>query len=218
METTADPSDVGRCVSCGFLSREDEQTIYREVTPEIRSQTVELAGSLRGSRGPFRPACYRHAAQLLDEALSVELGQPHVVRPARYADAPSEAIATIIQRDRRCPKWMAYEPGESPKEHLTRFKEGQLETLRAESIKALTDIQRATSSDIETSMQLQKEIRDLEMRQDDFSKWALRIAIAAIIIAAVGVAFTVMGYIRSSTGSSEQYYATPAPSPTASTH
>ncbi len=116
------PDQRGRCRTCGYLAQRVLDAALEPALHEVSEAqrdtfTGELVLAGRGVTSTV-PHCFVRAADL-----EREYGTP--LNRARQAQL-------VLDRDRRCPRWSAYVPGFSPKEHLAyaRAQQDDLERKR----------------------------------------------------------------------------------------
>jgi F0F1-type ATP synthase membrane subunit c/vacuolar-type H+-ATPase subunit K len=204
-------SERHRCRSCGFLAK--KRDLWHEVTDEERD-----LGDLHGSTGRsyeqeinLRPACFRHAFGLGQEWKdAVAAAEADIRWPA--LPAVFRAGRTILDRDRECQKWCPYTPGFSPKDHFEELRMMQLEEDRRKHNVELAQL-RAASDERglalgRTLADITTKLHDVASRTERFTTtwtyFALGIAITALLIAAVGVGYTVASYYHAGTATTTQ--------------
>ena len=126
----------GCCRTCGFLSRRAKtlaQTGWRphsgfhETENADRDHPERYFDFVPGETNALQKGelvCFRRAADL-----------PHEMEEASAAGA---SAAEVVWRDRRCVRWIAYEPGISPRDHLAELKTRDLEEGRREFQRSMT--------------------------------------------------------------------------------
>ncbi|MEO2088502.1 MAG: hypothetical protein ABGY75_03265, partial [Gemmataceae bacterium] len=125
--------DTGRCVNCGFLSRQvygQPRSTHVEVTPDERLPygVKDVGGRLRtvGRRLDnslwYGPCC---RAGVPDPPEEYNTGQQPM-----NDEAKQRKFLTVIESDRQCPKWCVYTPGVSPDGHLEQQKADKEKTER----------------------------------------------------------------------------------------
>lgn len=123
----------GRCVSCGFLSRDTES--HESGRPEVTSASRRTG---RFGSGWFpEPMCSREVADLCSAALAEPTPQGSDTRTCN----PSQILA-VIRKDRKCPSWFQYEPLHSPKEHAEMQRMIEIEKMRQENARILAEMER----------------------------------------------------------------------------
>ncbi len=179
-------SDRGRCISCGFLSREDQPGDLSEVTPDERRGVVFLAMLPGDDFGPFYPACYRRAHDLFAEALGND--RLPLSNTARRVQTPTAGLATVIEADRQCDKWFAYEPGRSPEQHFDRLQTLDIEKERAAIQLRLGELERDARTSESAIAQAIAHSADSTRRFITTGTYvAVGLAAALVIIAALAV-------------------------------
>jgi hypothetical protein len=126
----AESEDKGRCVNCGFLAKRTRSDPsnrastpkYYEVESEAR-KNGEVWSYVQDSRiGPIgtEPFCFRQAAQIADEILSItgQFGSDRM------------AARDVFVKDRNCKSWYRYNPGLNPKDHFDQMNMELLENAR----------------------------------------------------------------------------------------
>lgn len=211
MADTLETQPTVRCVSCGFLAKHGSR--WHEAPPKER-----VSGYLSGDAGTGYDrewtvviACFQHAFPLAQEYVT-ELGSiPELPNAENAHERICAANLTVIQRERVCGSWYQYIPGYSPKEHADRLLMMQLHEERQALAVRLAAIERESRSSLqkieEDSLEIAKAIGasseaidKTTTRSDAFqtnaTRWAIRIAIVASILAALVVAFTVLEYFH----------------------
>jgi hypothetical protein len=121
--------DKGCCGTCGYLAKrvkveiqgERSHSIFAEVEPPQRDQPQSDFTFVPGEANAWKPGefgCYRHEVDL-----------PREIRDHSVIN-PNDATASVIWRDRHCPRWTRYEPGLSPRDHLLETRTRDLEDNR----------------------------------------------------------------------------------------
>ena len=117
-----------------------------------------------------------------------------------------------MDRDRNCPEWYPYTPGFSPKELLEELRMMELESARQDQEREMARLEAKVQAD---SLKIAEATQAITETAHRFTtKWtrlAFAVAIFALLIAAVGVAFTVLAYVHPAAPAS-----LPTPTPIAS--
>src|SRR5437773_8746689 len=114
-----------KCITCGFLCKyvpgDDVPTPkFFEMESKDREigKAYELTISRTSGRASSVPACFR----------GVEDAQNDFARITSRSS--SDQFYEIVNRDRQCDKWIQYEPGFSPMDHLQDLRMNELELKR----------------------------------------------------------------------------------------
>jgi len=126
-------ADEGRCISCGFLGKQDrrrETSVRYPGTYEV--EWLERAEPAKARKGVATSA----NASMLTELVCY---RGVVFLPAEIGDTDSnEAALAALQADRKCAVWIKYLPGHDPKEHMAERRLHELEGDRNAFQRALT--------------------------------------------------------------------------------
>jgi hypothetical protein len=122
----------GRCVSCGFLGKQDDALVlshrypgtfevefHERVTPAQLFIGIHPFANVQ--MGRMRPVCFRRRIAMSDEINDIQ-AQTGVTR--------DDASSAVLNKDRRCSEWCEYAPGFDPKEHLMELRQRWLEEDR----------------------------------------------------------------------------------------
>ena len=196
------PEQEGRCVACGFLASYD----WSE-PPAVRAiDTFTRSGSIRISGMPLW--CFKGAADIQGQVIQATVG---------HGDA-EERIREVIDRDRKCGGWFRYRSGFSPKEHAEQERDAMIEEARKAHDLQLAQMEadsRASAERIQQdSLEIAKAIRasseavarsseaidSTTKRSDAFqtraTRWAIRIAVVALVLAAAVAVFTALEFFH----------------------
>ena len=201
---------IGRCVGCGFLSRRsvaeaqaywtssDVSTVER-VSIEERSHSEALLHLANGQ--PAMPWCYAGAAHLpreFDDAVEIQRE-----RWAKNENKPPErlyesfAMRDVLDRDRRCGRWVAYLDPQTPAQHLEQYMLQQLEDERARREERLSAMEIAVAERSEAiqrdSFKIAEALRDVAIKADRFqslwTKIAVTLALAVLLLGILAYVF-----------------------------
>jgi hypothetical protein len=201
--------DIGRCVSCGFLAHHALRGGWYEVEPSERASGDLLQAAIPGADLTSRPGCVVFAADLESEYEGAVKAAEAAVGPNDpYRNGIETGIRRMLNADRQCPKWFPYQRGLSPKDHVERLHVIQLEKDRAELQVRLAEMEqesRRASEQIQAdSLEIAKltkatmdGLRDIASKTDAFTttwtKWAIRIAVAALFVVLAQYLFPDLG-------------------------
>jgi len=194
------PGDHGRCWNCGFLGQLGDLGWY-EVPPGNRTDGRLFLALVPSAVGridslPTKPACIVWA---------VDHETEYSTRVAK-GEQPQEIGRDILNRPRDCTQWFGYQRGSSPKEHLDWARMLTLEDLQRRAREDSLRIQ-------EDSLRIAEALKDISAQSKDIhegtarlteatgrftTKWtyiAFGIALAALFLAALTLAVTILTYM-----------------------
>jgi hypothetical protein len=150
--------EQGKCGACGYLGQRATNPVFGTDLREVNEQ--QRAGRLDIPEG-FTLSCYVKAADLEQEYLHPVAGQP-----ARAL------FRSILERNRKCPKWEAYVPQFSPKEHFQLSQQQQFARQMERNLRTFEE-------------QLERSRRQFELQlQADNRRFQRRMALIAMLAAA----------------------------------
>jgi hypothetical protein len=173
-----------------------------------------------GGRLVVDPACIVGAADLEQEfrvAYQAAVAEWKASGETYGGDLTSDQRvgAQVIERDRACLKWFPYQPGLGPREHVEAFRVIQIEEQRkahdlqlagieVESRRVSEQIQRDSLEIAKATKATMDGLQGIATKTDDFqttwTRWAVAIAIGALVIVAAqylspGLGPQIMGWV-----------------------
>ena len=181
---------VVKCKTCGFLARRDRDGDTREVEKKAR-ETGQLPNSVLNGIWISEPFCYTTSNEF------------HQI--LQFANP--QAVLAEFNREHSCPKWIAWRPGRSPKEH--------------EEMIALEEIRTQQRISEEKAERLRQEdlARAAQVREDDLKaakkhrRTQMVVAYLALIVAAMSALGTLWNASENAARNRQSVSTSPAAAP-----
>jgi hypothetical protein len=168
------PANQGKCVSCGFLAAWGWGG-SGNTEPQAVGRYGRDTGDIHVILG-----CFRQAADLFQETRDASMV---VTEEGDAPSLPKDRILAVLQRDRQCPEWFAFQAGLSPKDHLDRMNAIELEQQRQALQVRLAEMERvsrASSEKIEAdSLEIAKALKSFTTR---WTYVAAALAFAVLVV------------------------------------
>ncbi len=186
----------GACWNCGFFCRKDEHN--RHLSSFTAISTDDRAwGRFYPFMDVWAPWCFRWVPIMSE--ISAKLGHEPVVLIGNdeVQKAQNAAAMEVAIRDRKCPKWVKFKPGLSPKEHADEVFVVELEELRRQNDLKIAELQRKSQEDsiavVKSLEQIQKDhlefVRISNRQTGKFNLAFLVLAFIAAILAIGALAY-----------------------------